>query len=95
MSSADDIMAAFNVIAGALNRHARYWEDQLAAGAPPKALVYDAVDVIRYIAAVTGGDTEVTPGGATWPRSSVERYWQPGDCDGHDHGAVTPLCGPT
>jgi hypothetical protein len=27
---------------------------------------------------------------ARWPRSSVERYWQPGDCDGHDHGAVTP-----
>ena len=23
---------------------------------------------------------------ARWPRSSVERYWQPGDCEGHDHG---------
>ena len=23
---------------------------------------------------------------ARWPRSPVERYWQPGDCDGHDHG---------
>lgn len=23
---------------------------------------------------------------ARWPRSSVERYWQHGDCDGHDHG---------
>ena len=22
---------------------------------------------------------------ARWPRSSVERYWQHGDCDGHDH----------
>lgn len=22
---------------------------------------------------------------ARWPRSSVERYWRPGDCDGHDH----------
>jgi hypothetical protein len=22
---------------------------------------------------------------ARWPRSSVERYWQPGDCDGCDH----------
>ena len=24
---------------------------------------------------------------ARWPRSSVERYWQHGDCEGHDHGA--------
>ncbi len=23
---------------------------------------------------------------ARWPRSAVERYWQPGDCEGHDHG---------
>ena len=23
---------------------------------------------------------------ARWPRSSVERYWQRGDCEGHDHG---------
>lgn len=23
---------------------------------------------------------------ARWPRSSVERFWQPGDCEGHDHG---------
>ena len=22
---------------------------------------------------------------ARWPKSSVERYWQPGDCEGHDH----------
>lgn len=22
---------------------------------------------------------------ARWPRSSVERYWQHGDCEGHDH----------
>ena len=22
---------------------------------------------------------------ARWPRSSVERYWRPGDCDGCDH----------
>ena len=22
---------------------------------------------------------------ARWPRSSVERYWQPGECEGHDH----------
>lgn len=23
---------------------------------------------------------------ARWPRSAVERYWRPGDCEGHDHG---------
>lgn len=23
---------------------------------------------------------------ARWPRSPVERYWQPGECKGHDHG---------
>ena len=23
---------------------------------------------------------------ARWQRSSVERYWQHGDCEGHDHG---------
>ena len=23
---------------------------------------------------------------ARWPRSTVERYWRRGDCDGHDHG---------
>ncbi|HTQ93459.1 MAG TPA: hypothetical protein VMK84_28580 [Streptosporangiaceae bacterium] len=23
---------------------------------------------------------------ARWPRASVERYWQPGDCGGHGHG---------
>ena len=23
---------------------------------------------------------------ARWPRSSVERYWQHGDCEGHGHG---------
>jgi hypothetical protein len=23
---------------------------------------------------------------ARWPRSSVERYWQPGECKGHEHG---------
>jgi hypothetical protein len=22
---------------------------------------------------------------ARWPRKAVERYWQPGDCEGHDH----------
>ena len=22
---------------------------------------------------------------ARWPRSTVERYWQRGDCEGHDH----------
>jgi hypothetical protein len=22
---------------------------------------------------------------ARWPRSAVERYWQHGDCEGHDH----------
>lgn len=22
---------------------------------------------------------------ARWPREAVERYWQPGDCEGHDH----------
>lgn len=33
---------------------------------------------------------------ARWPRSPVERYWQPGDCDGCDHEhKVTRLCGPT
>lgn len=25
---------------------------------------------------------------ARWPRSSVERYWQHGDCEGHDHERV-------
>ena len=25
---------------------------------------------------------------ARWPRSSVERYWQRGDCEGHDHPAA-------
>jgi hypothetical protein len=62
MSSADDIMAGFRTIGDALSRQAAYWEDQLAAGAPPKFLVYEAVDVVRYIAAVTRGDTtpEVT-----------------------------------
>jgi hypothetical protein len=23
---------------------------------------------------------------ARWPRSAVERYWQPGECKGHEHG---------
>lgn len=22
---------------------------------------------------------------ARWPRKAAERYWQPGDCAGHDH----------
>ena len=22
---------------------------------------------------------------ARWPRSAVERYWRPGDCEGHSH----------
>ena len=62
MSSADDIMAGFRTISDALSRQAAYWEDQLAAGAPPKFLVYEAVDVIRYIAAVTRGDTDPAAG---------------------------------
>jgi hypothetical protein len=62
MSSADDIMAAFTTIADAIDRHASRLEDQLAGGAAAKPLIYETVDDLRYIAAVTRGD--VTPGAA-------------------------------
>jgi hypothetical protein len=65
MSSADDIMAAFSTIAGALNQHANWLRDQQAGGTlADKVLVRESIDVCRYIAAVTGGDAEVTPDGA-------------------------------
>lgn len=25
---------------------------------------------------------------ARWPRSAEERYWERGDCEGHDHGGT-------
>jgi hypothetical protein len=59
----NDIMAAFNTIAAALDQHAAWLEDQLAGGVPAKWLVYEAVAADRYIAAVARGDTTpaVTP----------------------------------
>jgi hypothetical protein len=53
----NDIMAAFNTIADALDQRAAWLEDQLAGGEPPKWLVREAVIAQRYIAAVARGDT--------------------------------------
>lgn len=46
-----------------------------------------------------GGDSHAACDGnghilARWPRSADERYWERGDCKGHDHGAPgRPLAG--
>ena len=53
----NDIIEAFNALAAALDQRADWLEDQLGAGQPAKALVYQIVDDYRYLASVARVDT--------------------------------------
>lgn len=60
MSSADEILEGFRVIADTLERLAETWDLELAWGVPPTHLVHRAITESRLVAAAarpaTGGD---------------------------------------
>lgn len=60
VSSDEEILDGFRTIADAIDGLADAWEDQLAAGVPPKWLVHRAIAANRLVAAAarpaTGGD---------------------------------------
>jgi predicted transcriptional regulator len=60
MTSADDIIEAFNTIAAALDQRADWLEDQQAGGKPDKVLVRQAVADYRYLASVARVDAGTT-----------------------------------